>query len=206
MSAGWYTVETSKSGYTATTFNVFACGDQSGQNGSISTTLSSGTMRIVLTWNSSKDLDSHLRGPDNASGKFHVYYNQEIFYYAKNVYSCNGCSDSQKSDNVTLDVDNYCGDGSCSDSGPETITISAVRSGTYRYYVSNNDNAGQPNNQKLAKSEASVKIYYNDTVTTFNVPNSAGDLWTVFDFDTNSGLTAVNNMGSEATDDDIDEH
>ena len=33
MSTGWYTVEASKSGYTATTFNVFACGDQIEQNG-----------------------------------------------------------------------------------------------------------------------------------------------------------------------------
>ncbi len=206
MNAGWYTIQTSKSGYIAATFKVYACGNKSGQDGSISPSLSVGSMRIVLTWNSSKDLDSHLRGPDNASGKFHVYYSQEIFYYAKNDYSCSGCSDSQKSDNVTLDVDNLCGNRSCSNSGPETITISAVRSGTYRYYASNNDNTGQPNNQKLAKSEASVNVYYNDTVTTYNVPNIKGDLWTVFDFDTSSGLTAVNNMGSEATDDDIDDH
>jgi hypothetical protein len=43
-------------------------------------------------------------------------------------------------------------------------------------------------------------------VTTFNVPNSAGDLWTVFDFDTISGLTAVNNMGSEEEEGDVDDH
>ena len=48
MSAGWYTVETSKSGYITSTFDVYACGDISGQNTSISTTLSTGAMRIVL--------------------------------------------------------------------------------------------------------------------------------------------------------------
>ena len=163
-------------------------------------------MRIVLSWNSDRDLDSHITGPDNASGKFHVYYVQPKFYYEKNAYSCGGCSDSQKSDNVNQDVDNYCGDGSCDDSGPETITIATVRSGTYRFYVHNIDNAGSPNNRKLAKSEASVQVYYNDTVTTYNVPNSAGDLWTVFDFDTSSGLTAVNDMGSEDDEDDVDDH
>ena len=53
MGAGWYTVETSKSGYITSTFNVYACGDNSGnitQDTSISTTLATGAMRIVLTW------------------------------------------------------------------------------------------------------------------------------------------------------------
>ena len=50
MSTGWYTVEVSKSGYTTSTFNVFACGDQSGQNGIIITTPSSGSLVIVLSW------------------------------------------------------------------------------------------------------------------------------------------------------------
>ena len=81
MSTGWYTIQTGKSGYTATTFNVFACGDQSEQNGSISTTLSSGSLRIVLSWKSNKDLDGHLTGPDNASGRFHVYYGKKRFHY-----------------------------------------------------------------------------------------------------------------------------
>ena len=88
------------------------------------------------------------------------------------------------------------GIGTCDDCGPETITISAVRSGTYRYYVHNYYERGK-NNLKLAASEASVKVYYNDTVTTYNVPNSAADLWYVFEFDNSSGLTAVNNMGSD---------
>jgi hypothetical protein len=205
MNAGWYTIQTSKSGYITSSFNVKVCGNAISQNTNISTSLSTGSMRIVLSWNTDDDLDSHLTGPDNASGRFHVYWYGENFYYAKNDYSCSGCSDSQKSDKVSLDVDNTCGDGSCNDSGPETITISAVRSGTYRYYVHNFYEAGD-NNTKLAASEASVKVYYNDTVTTYNVPNSAGDLWTVFDFDTSSGSTAVNNMGSELEEDDVDDH
>ena len=65
MSPGWYTVETSKSGYITSTLNVYACGDNSGeimQNTSISTTLDSGAMRIVLNWKTLDDLDSHLTG------------------------------------------------------------------------------------------------------------------------------------------------
>ena len=59
------------------------------------------------------------------------------------------------------------------------------------------------NNLKLAASDASVKVYYNDNgttnVTNFNVPNSSGDLWYVFGFDNSSGFTADNNMGSDGT-------
>ena len=203
MSAGWYTVETSKSGYmAATNFNVYSCGDNvSSQDATITTTLSSGSMRIILSWNTNKDLDSHLTGPDNASGKFHVYYGQDKFYYAKNTSSCSGCSDSQISDNVTQDVDSQ-------SRGPETITISTARSGTYRYYVHNYTNRGT-NNKRLFKSGASVTVYYSglsNNPTTFNVPSGDGDLWTVFDFNTSSGLTEVGTMGSEATPGNVDDH
>ena len=220
MSPGWYTVETSKSGYITSTLNVYACGDNSGeimQDTAISTTLDTGAMRIVLTWKTLDDLDAHLTGPDNLSGQghinaahdqFHLYYPLYFsnFYYATNNFSyidgsfvgCSGCSVSQMSDNVTLDMDNFDGIGNCDDCGPETITISAVRSGTYRYYVHNFSSKGT-NNLKLAASDASVKVYYNDTVTTFNVPNSAGDLWYVFGFDNSSGFTADNNMGTDGS-------
>ena len=210
MSAGWYTVETSKSGYmAATNFYVYSCGDNvSSQDATITTTLSSGSMRIILSWNTNKDLDSHLTGPDNASGKFHVYYGQDKFYYATNTSSCSGCSDSQISDNVTQDVDSYKGNGTCSDCGPETITISTVRSGNYRYYVHNYTNKGT-NNKRLFKSGASVTVYYSglsNNPTTFNVPSGNGDLWTVFDFNTSSGLTEVGKMGSESSSENVDDH
>ena len=203
MSAGWYTVETSKSGYmAATNFYVYSCGDNvSSQDATITTTLSSGSMRIILSWNTTKDLDSHLTGADNASGKFHVYYGQDKFYYATNTSSCSGCSDSQISDNVTQDVDSQ-------SRGPETITISTVRSGTYRYYVHNFTNAGT-NNKRLFKSGASVTVYYDglsNNPTTFTVPGTQGDLWTVFDFNTSSGLTEVGTMGSEASSGNVDDH
>jgi len=123
MSAGWYTVETSKSGYITSTINVYACGDNSGevmQDTSISTTLDTGAMRIVLNWKTSDDLDSHLTGPDNLSGQghsnaaseqFHIYWPSiyKNFYYATNNNNCSGCSDSQLSDNVTLDIDSTSG-------------------------------------------------------------------------------------------------
>jgi hypothetical protein len=210
MSAGWYTVETSKSGYITGYFNVYACGNQANQDASISTSIDSGTMRIVLHWdnlttNVVKILDSHLTGTDNLSGqghtnnstnRFHLYYDSisgvDSFYYATNNFSCTSCSDTQKSDNVTLDNDDY--DGA---PGTETITINKVRSGTYRYSVHDFSNKGLTAPDNLSKSGATVIVYYNDTTTTYNVPNSAGSLWTVFTFDSSSGFTAVNGMSDQ---------
>ena len=212
MSAGWYTVETSKSGYITGYFNVYACGNQANQDASISTSIDSGTMRIVLHWdnlttNVVKILDSHLTGTDNLSGqghtnnstnRFHLYYNSisgvDSFYYATNNFSCTSCSDTQKSDNVTLDNDDY--DGA---PGTETITINKVRSGTYRYSVHDFSNKGLTAPDNLSKSGATVIVYYNDTTTTYNVPNSAGSLWTVFTFDSSSGFTAVNGMSDQSS-------
>ena len=200
MNAGWYTVQTSKSGYIAANFNVFSCGNVSSQDHSISTSLSSGTMRIVLSWpadSTSTDLDSHLTGPDNLSGqghsgastkRFHVTYpssGQGAFYYAANNYSCT----CDKSDNVTVDQDDQ------NAPGTETITISNVRSGTYRYSV--HEYHGISSGTTLAKSGASVTVYYNDlskNPTTYNVSNASGNLWSVFTFDTSVGLTETNNL------------
>ena len=200
MNAGWYTVQTSKSGYIAANFNVFSCGNVSSQDHSISTSLSSGTMRIVLSWpadSTSTDLDSHLTGPDNLSGqghsgastkRFHVKYpssGQGAFYYAANNYSCT----CDKSDNVTVDQDDQ------NAPGTETITISNVRSGTYRYSV--HEYHGNSSGTTLAKSGASVTVYYNDlskNPTTYNVSNASGNLWSVFTFDTSVGLTETNNL------------
>ena len=47
--AGRYIVQTSKSGYTDGYFNIKSCSGVTGQDASITTTLSSGTMRIVLS-------------------------------------------------------------------------------------------------------------------------------------------------------------
>ena len=109
--------------------------------------------------------------------------------------SCSGCS---ADDIVTHNLDSSKGTGGDQYSGPETITVGATRSGNYRYYVYFSEGSSSGNTQ-LAASGASVKVYYNDTVTTFNVPNSAADLWYVFDFDISSGFTAVNNMGSDSS-------
>ena len=170
MNAGGYTVQVSKTGYINSYFNANVCGNLTSQDASVSENLSSGSMRIVLTWptgSTARDLDTHLQIPDNASGQYHIYFNKKVFYYATNSSSCSGCDSS---DNATLDRD------TTSAPGTETITITKVRSGTYSYSVHDYTNRSNSSSTKLAQSEASVNVYYNNTTTTYNVPNSAGTL------------------------------
>ena len=203
MSAGWYTIEFRKTGYITGNFNVYSCGTAGSQDASISTTLATGTMRIVLHWGANSRLtivDSHLTGPDNASGRFHIFWptaKQKFFYYT-NDQTCSGCNSSQKSDNVTLDNDGQTAPGT------ETITIptDSWRSGTYRYSAHDYTTAGSTGNAsstKFAVSGTTVKVYYNGIETTYNVPNSAGTLWTVFTIDGSSKVvTTVNSMSAVA--------
>ena len=185
------------------------------QNTNISEELSSGTMRIVLHWGVNSGvviLDSHLTGPDNNTGRFHIYYNASAnfinggsyrdpdnFYYHTNAYQCNSCSTTQASDNVSLDRDDM--DGA---PGTETITVTKVRSGTYRYSVHDYTNRNNSSSTKLAESGTTVNVFYNNTQTTYNVPNSAGNLWEVFTFDGSTGaLTASDNMTAHSNYDTI---
>ena len=213
VDAGGYTVQASKSGYITSYFNVNVCGNVSNQDSNMSTTLNSGTMRIVTSWKGTDDLDSHLEIPvsdaqDGASDKTdstHLYYNTN----QDNAISYSGISTRDyhlytdivsAGDNVTLDRDNQNG------SGPETITISKIRSGTYRYHVHNFSRKSNTNNSKLAESEATVQVFYNNNSTIFYVPNSAGDLWTVFDFDNSSGFNSLNTMADESDPKKVDDH
>ena len=87
---GWYTLQTSKSGYTDSTFHVVSCGNVSSQDSSISTTLASGAMRIILSWPTGSnvtDLDSHISVPNNDdNGTVHLYYGTNAGGVAANDY------------------------------------------------------------------------------------------------------------------------
>jgi len=190
VARGWYTLQTSKSGYSDSTFHVVSCGNVSSQDSSISTTLASGAMRIVLSWptgSTAADLDSHLQIPDNSSGSFHIYYDTNVagVNHKKYLYGA--------SDNVTLDRDET------SAAGTETVSITAVRSGNYSYSVHDYTNKANASISKLANSGASVKVYYNSTTTTYNVPNNAGTLWTVFTFTSSGGLVEVGTMSDQSS-------
>ena len=189
VAKGWYTAKTEKNGFSESTFNVVSCDNVTNQDSSISTTLSSTAMRIILSWptgSTAADLDSHMSIPDNSSNPFQLYYGlvgnnvkgEDFYSYGTG-------------DNATLDLDED------SAPGTETITITNVKSGNYSYSVHdyiNGNNKDNASSTKLANSGASVTVYYNNTRTTYNPPNSAGTHWTVFTFTTGGGLVEVGSM------------
>ena len=177
MDPGWYDVYSILSGYIDEKFSAYSCGAQVNQDNSISTTLASGEMRIILKWPktdpvTAKDLDSYLYSPNSAgNGWDKIYYNKKNETYG--------------ADTVKLDKDDMY------PPGDETITISKVRSGTYKFYVYNY--TGGTDN--LSNSKAKVKVYYNDGTSSikkkYYVPNDKGTVWwDVFNFDKNTGFTA----------------
>ena len=90
--------------------------------------------------------------------------------------------------------------------GPETMTISKVRSsGAYRYHVHAFDRSGD-NTTHIADNGTYVQVFYNDNVTTFYPPSTAGDLWSVFDFDNSSGFTPLNTMSTQSNPLNVDNH
>ena len=120
-------------------------------------TLPDGAMSIVLTWRGDEDFDAHLEIPgqdstnedSNSSDKSHLWYGVDnstaaVTFTGVSTNDYHIYTDIVSSgDYVTLDQDNVdgivatCTAGINNDRcGPETITISKVRSsGTYRFHV-----------------------------------------------------------------------
>ena len=208
MPRGWYTLLISASEYITVTRYVESCGDKTEQNKALSPTLPSNSMRIVLSWEETSpvtgtDLDSHLTGPDNVSGRFHVYFSDEEYFYFTDDDTCGSCSNSEKLDNVTLNRDEKVSTGA--PPGIETITIGNVKSsGLYRYSVHDFSNKANTNSDNLSISGASVSVDYNDgsTITSekYGVPtNKTGTLWEVFTFNTSGGFVKEKDMSNHAT-------
>ena len=99
--AGWYTIQSRKSGYYNSYHDAKSCGNISNQDNSMSSWLNEGEMRIILRWpktypETATDLDAHLSIPDNDStGTLHLYYGtrsgKDYFIYV------------DADDNVTID-------------------------------------------------------------------------------------------------------
>ncbi|HEY9384374.1 MAG TPA: Ig-like domain-containing protein [Gemmatimonadales bacterium] len=118
---------------------------------------------IVLTWGASpSDLDSHLTGPNADASRFHVYYASR--------------GSLTLAPFANLDVDDV------SSFGPETIRITQMNSGTYRYSVHDFSNRSSTTSSALGSSGAKVQVYTaTGLAQTFFVPSQPGTLWTVFE-------------------------
>ena len=79
--------------------------------------------------------------------------------------------------------------------GPETITITQLIDGTYRYSVHNYSNRNEPSSTGLANSQARVTVFSSNGTQSFFVPTTAGTLWTVFEI-VNGDIVPINAMSS----------
>ena len=228
LDAGLYTVLTSKNGYIPTSFNVRLCGGASGQNANISESLPDGAMRIITSWEGTEDFDSHLEIPVSGDGDSDLNDPSHLWYGSTQATNAvyNGVTTkdyhiytdivNDGSDNVTLDNDNLHGTCSAAQAsasqcatnrtGPETVTISKLRSGTYRFHVYAYDQSGNTNSRHIADNATALQVCYNNSCTNLYPPSSVGNLWTVFDYSISGGLTPLNVMANESNDGRQDDH
>lgn len=166
LPSGNYTAEIITPGYAASFGTIVANADGAAARISTTPVLSSDEIRIVLTWGTEPaDLDSHLFTPYNeadSNTNYHIWFT--------NMSDASG---------NRLDVDDT------NSNGPETITISSLNVGSYKYYVADYTNCSQGNTTSTAmsNSNAKVSVYTKDgLVATFYVPsNQSGVIWEVFE-------------------------
>lgn len=168
--------------YTSSSFNIKVLAGETitNQNGSVSNSIShtAGSLTIILTWGSSpSDLDSHITGPTSNGSRFHVYYGSMTY------------------GSISLDRDDT------ASYGPETITVSSVEDGIYRYSVHNFSNKSSTSSTNLANSGATVTLYLDgELYATYYVPSGVGTLWTVFEYDSETGtVTPINTLSNATT-------
>jgi hypothetical protein len=216
---GSYTIQGRKDNWISTYFNAISCSGLSNKNSNMSEKLADGAMRIVMSWEGTQDFDSHLEIPctsgtcsgSNSADKSHLWYGVDnttaATYSGVSTRDYHNYTDIVSSgDYVTLDQDNTNGTGSAANTGPETITISKLRSGDYRYHVHAYDKKGR-NTTHIADNGTVVQVFYDvDQVINFDVPSTAGDLWTVFDYNKSTGFSTLNTMGSEGNSNAVDDH
>lgn len=182
LTPGNYTVQATLANYATMFFTATCLGGQTNanQNASITPVLPAGQTRVVLSWGETPyDLDSHMTVPTTTAGtdRFHVYYANR--------------GSSTTSPFVDLDTDDTYS------YGPETVTIYQQVSGVYRYSIHDFSNGYSSSSTAMGASGAQVKVYRGSSlIATFNVPNQAGTLWTVFELNGDT-VTPVNTMTYE---------
>ncbi len=153
------------------------------QNGTVSTQLLTGQIRVVLSWGATpSDLDSHLFAQLDSGDSYHTCYYQKE---AKRSYG--------NSRYAALDLD----DTDCY--GPETTTIYSQDNGDYTFVVYD---FSRVSIQDIAGSGAVVQVYMGNSSMpdyTFYAPRLNGFVWEVFSYDSREGkITALNNMADES--------
>jgi hypothetical protein len=136
---------------------VLVSGRDTAINQSLSGAIQNDQIRIVLNWTGPKlaaveDVDAYILHP---GAKLPIYFN------------------GRSGDGIQLDIDiRYW-------RGPETITITSLKTGSYRYYVNNYSNPFD--RTALGKSDVKVAVYRGPSLyKIYTVPPGAGVTYEVF--------------------------
>lgn len=172
-----------RDGYQEAVFNNVVVGEGSNEIAPrpISESLQEGEVRIVLSWGEQpRDLDAHLTGPlANTDSRFHVYW----------------ANRSPSGSNAELDRDDV------SSFGPETITITALRDGMYRYSVHNFSNQSENGGVGIYESPTEVSLYdENGRVASYTAPpadEGDGNTWRVFELNVSNGSVSLDDANGD---------
>ena len=171
--AGSYSIKASKTDYVDGTESITVVEGQTTIKDIILTpSLTEGKMRIILTWATFDDLDSHLYTPPN---------DVEFYYGNKGDDTTEAMLDCD-------DTDGY---------GPETMTINTLNDGTYTYKVYDFSTVYST----IADCGAVVKLYDHNGLLKTYTPNVGScpqnSWWTVFTLTvTGGGAVAVNDVNT----------
>merc|ERR1712212_445773 len=156
-------------GYVTVTKTITIGGEQI--NFFLSPELAEGQHRLVLSWESSNDLDVYALQKDKTTGEIVC----KTWYM--NQGGCTGV-------NLDIDVDSY---------GPETITWTDAANDAYLYELYVNDYS----QRGVAGTGASITLYGETTVKMSVVDEDSGDLWWVLGtFEPSVGTSSFSTMDS----------
>lgn len=184
LSPGTYNLTIQASGFASNNVVVnVSAGQTATVNVALSSSLSAGQVRIVLTWSDNTlDLDARLTLPNGDIVRWNNHNVQLGCSLSAPPFAC-------------LEHDAIQGDPPI-----EAIQISQIGSGTYTFVVYNfsADNGNGATLQSLSQSGARVQVYIGSSSTpanTFTVPAQTGNHWTVFTL-TGQTVTPVNTVGT----------
>jgi len=155
-------IEVAAAGYAPREFErELTDGMESGYQVALKPRAKGGNIRIALNWGSEgEDLDAHMEGPLPKGGKFHIDRHHPGTDETKGV--------------VALATDDR------DDGGSETIEVTKVVPGTYRYFVHDFANRHDPAGRGLSRSGAEVTVSYGGESYRFHPKRKGkGNLWDV---------------------------
>lgn len=178
LAAGTYTLLMRGAGYSQSSRTIAVTGGATLATAdlTLSANANANQWRAVLTWvSTARDLDLYLTLPGVGSGRQQIYFLQPGNCAAA-PFAC-------------LDRD------AAVAPGPETVTISQLGTGIYRFYVHNYNTPSSATDSSLSQSGAQLRLFRGSTqVAAYAVPQQSGTLWTVVELDGATGTVTARNL------------